>query len=193
MTKPLSLYTGQCLLGASYGLATDQIMFIPASHSVCFFVATPSSAAWISLFFHPPPLWKSLSVYISPFCWFFTTPFFVWLYPVNPGFFYLSLLIYIFQYMDILFLLLSFAFRKNWMLSEHVFVNCYQNFVLFLLLWFGIKKMGGPRASLNKCFPVAINILFSLHKRFLQLSTPPLWKRMHDGVHEQWVWDKFCI
>ena len=51
MTKPLSLYTGQCLLGASYGLATGQIMFIPASHSVCFFVATPSSAASISLFF----------------------------------------------------------------------------------------------------------------------------------------------
>ena len=144
-------------------------------------------------FFHPPLLWKSLSVYISPFCWKFTTPLFVWLYPVNPGLFYLSLLIYIFQYINILFLLLSFAFRENWRLSEHVFVNCYQDFVLFLLLWFQIKKMGEWRASLNKSFPVAIKILFPLHKRFLQLSTPPFWKRMHDGVHEEWVWDKLCI
>ena len=168
-------------------------MFIPASHSVCFFVATPPSAAWISLFFtlyfseSPCQCIFLLFAEILPLL--FLSDYIL----LIQAFFNLFLLNYIFQYMDILFLLLSFAFRENWRLSEQVFVNCYQDFVLFLLLWFGIKKMGGARASLNKCFPVAIKILFSLHKRFWQLSTPPFWKRMHDGVHELWVWDKFCI
>ena len=117
-------------------------------------------------FFSPSTSLKvPVSVYFS-FLVIFDHSFFVWLYPVNPGIFYLSLMIYIFQYMDILFLLLSFAFRKNWRLSEQVFVNCYQDFVLFLLLWFGIKKMGGPRASLNKCFPVAQDFVFFAQEIF---------------------------
>ena len=135
-------------------------MLVPAPHSVCFFVATPPSAAWISLFFSPSTSMKvPVSVYFS-FLLNFYYSFFVWLYPVNPGFFDLSVLIYIFQYMDILFLLLSFAFREkalwtsvcqllsrfcsvppfliwnkeNWRtkgLSEQVFASCNQDFVFF--------------------------------------------------------------
>ena len=117
-------------------------------------------------FFSPSTSVKvPVSLYFSFLLIFYHFFFFVWLYSVNSGHFDLSLLIYIFQYMGWMDILLWFGFRENWRtkgLSEQVFASCYQDFV-------------------------------SLHRRFLQLSTLPFWKRMHDGVHKQWVWDKFCI
>ena len=141
MTKhPLFLYTELCeqhLLETSHGLATGQIMFIPATHSVCLFVATPPSAASILLFFTLHFCESPCRSIFLLFADFLPLLFFVWLYSVNSGHFDLSLLIYIFQYMgwmDILFLLLWFGFRENWRtkgLSEQVFASCYQDFVFF--------------------------------------------------------------
>ena len=172
MTKrPLSLYTEQ--FAGNIIWSGHRPDYVHPSITFCMLFCGHTFLSSLNFaFFHPLLLWKSLSVYISPFCWNFTTPFFVWLYPVNPGLFYLSLLIYIFQYINILFLLLSFALREIWRLSEQVFVNCYQNFcsVPPFVIW---NKENGRSKGLNKCFPVSIKILFSLQKRFLQLSTHP--------------------
>ena len=136
MTKwPASLYT---VFARNITWSGHRPDYAHPSTTLCMlFVATPPSAASISLFF-------TIHFYESPclciflhFADFLPLLFFVWLYSVNLGKFDLSLLIYIFQYMgwmDILFLLLWFGFRENWRtkgLSEQVFASCYQDFVFF--------------------------------------------------------------
>ena len=55
--------------------------------------------------------------------------------------------------MDILFLLLSFALREIWRLSEQVFVNCYQNFgsVPPFVIW--NKEHGRSKGLSEQMFP----------------------------------------
>ena len=168
MTKrPSFLYT-ECLPGTSHGLATGQMMLIPAPHSICFL--------WPHLPQQPQFRFVSPSTSVKV--------------PVSVYFsilliFYLSFFLsdYILLIQVILIFLFWFIFSSTW--GEWIFC--------FSFCDLDLGKIGEPRASLNKWLPVAIKILFSLHRRFLQLSTLPFWNRMHDGVHKQWVWDKFFI
>ena len=93
-------------------------------------------------------------------------------------------------------------FKSNsfWPFSFELYFPVYEvgGYSASPLLWFSFRENWR-----TKGFSVQVSVCQLLLRFFFfctvyiweyfTVSTLPFWKRVHCGVNEQWVWDKFCI